>query len=69
MSQQGFRGNQRFASPQLPACAGTGLNYAAILDTAADIAKAMLHLHTADILHGDLKVGACIFALRYMLSK
>ena len=38
--------------------AGTGLNYAAILDTALDIAKAMLHLHAADILHGDLKVGA-----------
>ncbi|KXZ47893.1 hypothetical protein GPECTOR_32g506 [Gonium pectorale] len=26
-----------------------------VLDTAADIAKAMLHLHLADVLHGDLK--------------
>ncbi len=38
-------------------CAGSGLNYAAILDTAADIARAMAHLHRADVLHGDLKVG------------
>jgi hypothetical protein len=37
--------------------AGSGLNYAAILDTAADIARAMAHLHRADVLHGDLKVG------------
>ncbi|PNH06853.1 hypothetical protein TSOC_006736, partial [Tetrabaena socialis] len=27
----------------------------AILDTAADIAKALLHLHLNDVLHGDLK--------------
>ncbi|EFJ44676.1 hypothetical protein VOLCADRAFT_95120 [Volvox carteri f. nagariensis] len=33
----------------------TGVNYAGVLDTAADIAKAMLHLHLADVLHGDLK--------------
>ncbi|KAG2450347.1 hypothetical protein HYH02_004852 [Chlamydomonas schloesseri] len=32
-----------------------GLNYPAILDTAADVAKAMLHLHLNDVLHGDLK--------------
>ena len=31
------------------------MNYAAILDTAADIARAMVHLHRADVLHGDLK--------------
>ncbi|GAX78419.1 hypothetical protein CEUSTIGMA_g5861.t1 [Chlamydomonas eustigma] len=37
---------------------GSGdLNYAAVLDTALDIAKAMLHLHLADVLHGDLKAG------------
>ncbi|GAX77208.1 hypothetical protein CEUSTIGMA_g4654.t1 [Chlamydomonas eustigma] len=37
---------------------GTGkLNYAAVLDTALDIARAMLHLHLADVLHGDLKAG------------
>lgn len=34
-----------------------GLNYHAILDTAADVAKAMLHLHLNDVLHGDLKVS------------
>ncbi|EFJ44731.1 hypothetical protein VOLCADRAFT_95094, partial [Volvox carteri f. nagariensis] len=32
-----------------------GLNFAAILDTAADVAKALLHLHLNDVLHGDLK--------------
>ncbi|KXZ47914.1 hypothetical protein GPECTOR_32g527 [Gonium pectorale] len=32
-----------------------GLNYPAILDTAADVAKALLHLHLNDVLHGDLK--------------
>ncbi|GLC58980.1 hypothetical protein PLESTB_001429200 [Pleodorina starrii] len=32
-----------------------GLNYPAILETAADIAKAMLHLHLNDVLHSDLK--------------
>ncbi|GIL44404.1 hypothetical protein Vafri_1882 [Volvox africanus] len=32
-----------------------GVNYGGVLDTAADIAKAMLHLHIADVLHGDLK--------------
>ncbi|GLI63679.1 hypothetical protein VaNZ11_006717 [Volvox africanus] len=32
-----------------------GLNYPAILETAADIAKAMLHLHMNDVLHSDLK--------------
>ncbi|GFR42839.1 hypothetical protein Agub_g3797 [Astrephomene gubernaculifera] len=32
-----------------------GLNYPAILDTAADVAKAMLHLHCNDVLHSDLK--------------
>ncbi|WIA39118.1 hypothetical protein OEZ86_005253 [Tetradesmus obliquus] len=32
------------------------LNYAAILDTAADIARAMMHLHKNQVLHSDLKV-------------
>ncbi|KXZ45700.1 hypothetical protein GPECTOR_51g685 [Gonium pectorale] len=32
-----------------------GLNYPAILDTAADVAKALLHLHLNDVLHSDLK--------------
>ncbi|GBF89307.1 hypothetical protein Rsub_02184 [Raphidocelis subcapitata] len=31
------------------------LNYAAILDTAADVARAMLHLHRQQIIHSDLK--------------
>lgn len=34
------------------------LNFAAILDTAADIARAMLHLHKNSVLHSDLKVRA-----------
>ncbi len=33
-----------------------GLNYAAVLDTAADVAKAMLHLHCNQVIHSDLKV-------------
>ena len=33
-----------------------GLNYKAILDTASDVAKAMVHLHLANVLHSDLKV-------------
>lgn len=34
---------------------GPGLvNYLAILDTAADVAKAMLHLHLMNVLHSDL---------------
>ncbi|KAF8060038.1 serine/threonine-protein kinase [Scenedesmus sp. PABB004] len=32
------------------------VNYAAILDTAADVAKAMLHLHCNQVIHSDLKV-------------
>lgn len=36
-----------------------GLNFQAILDTALDVTRAMVHLHMADVLHGDLKVGGC----------
>eukprot|EP00878_Enallax_costatus_P013393 GHUV01014005.1.p1 GENE.GHUV01014005.1~~GHUV01014005.1.p1 ORF type:complete len:832 (+),score=111.45 GHUV01014005.1:893-3388(+) len=32
-----------------------GLNYWAVCDTAADVAKAMLHLHSLNVLHSDLK--------------
>ena len=32
-----------------------GLNYAAVLDTARDIASAMAHIHESGILHSDLK--------------
>ncbi|KAI8463338.1 MAG: hypothetical protein J3K34DRAFT_149057 [Monoraphidium minutum] len=35
--------------------ADNALNYAAILDTAADVAKAMLHLHSHQVVHSDLK--------------
>ncbi|KAI8472513.1 MAG: kinase-like domain-containing protein [Monoraphidium minutum] len=31
------------------------LNYAAVLDTAADVARAMVHLHRQQIIHSDLK--------------
>jgi serine/threonine protein kinase len=31
-----------------------GVNYLAVLDTAADVAKAMLHLHSCNVLHSDL---------------
>lgn len=34
------------------------LDMAAIVATALDIARAMLHLHTENIIHSDLKVGA-----------
>ena len=37
---------QTAAPAPLPAAEGGGLNYAAVLDTAADIARAMLHLHS-----------------------
>lgn len=35
--------------------ADNSLNYAAILDTAADVARAMMHLHKNNVLHSDLK--------------
>ena len=34
----------------------SGVNYAAVLDTAADVARALLHLHKQHVLHSDLKV-------------
>lgn len=37
---------------------GNPLNYKGVLDTACDVAKAMLHLHEANVLHSDLKVSA-----------
>uniref|UniRef100_A0A383VFW0 Protein kinase domain-containing protein n=1 Tax=Tetradesmus obliquus TaxID=3088 RepID=A0A383VFW0_TETOB len=42
--------------------AGGGVNYAAILDTAADVAKAMLHLHSLNVLHSDLKAQNVMMA-------
>lgn len=32
------------------------LNYKAVLDTAADIARGMMHLHSMSVIHADLKV-------------
>ena len=42
----------------LSPCAGATCNYGAMLETAADIAKGMLHLHANEVLHSDLKVRA-----------
>ena len=43
----------------LPHCkkpvAGGAVNYAAVLDTAADVARAMAHLHRQHVIHSDLK--------------
>jgi hypothetical protein len=33
-----------------------GVSYGAVLETAADVARAMLHLHLNNVIHGDLKV-------------
>ena len=47
----------------LPAGAGSGygsvnisVNYKAVLETAADVARGMSHLHANKITHSDLKV-------------
>lgn len=37
---------------------GGSLNYRAVLEIAADVAKGMLHLHSLNIIHSDLKVSA-----------
>ncbi|GAX79558.1 hypothetical protein CEUSTIGMA_g6999.t1 [Chlamydomonas eustigma] len=34
---------------------GLNINYSAVLETAIDIARGMLHLHESDIVHSDLK--------------
>ena len=42
-----------------PICLNAGgLCFGAILETAIDIANAMVHMHAASILHSDLKVGS-----------
>jgi serine/threonine protein kinase len=37
---------------------GGPINYCGVLDTAIDIATAMIHLHARNVLHSDLKVRA-----------
>ena len=37
--------------------AGDEVDYDAVLETVAEVAKGMLHLHSLNILHGDLKVS------------
>ncbi|GBF87741.1 hypothetical protein Rsub_00452 [Raphidocelis subcapitata] len=39
-----------------------GVNFPAVLDTAADVAKAMLHLHSLNVLHSDLKARNVMLA-------
>ena len=34
-----------------------GMNYQAMLETAADIARGMIHLHSHNVLHSDLKAA------------
>lgn len=44
-------------------------DYAAVLDTAVEIASGMVHLHASNIVHADLKVGGDRFAtLIHVLS-
>lgn len=45
-----------------------GLDYCSVLDTAADIAKGLLHLHSLNIIHGDLKVCSAETQSRPLLA-
>lgn len=40
--------------------AGGTLQYGAVLDTCADVAKALQHLHSLNVLHRDIKVGGWV---------
>ncbi len=56
------RGTLRDALDQGAFMSPAGLNYLAILDSAVDIARAMLHLHCNNVLHMDLKARNVLLA-------
>ncbi|GLC35482.1 hypothetical protein PLESTB_000202500 [Pleodorina starrii] len=49
------KGSLKDALDQHAFMQGEGFNLAAMLETASDIAKAMVHMHAANVLHSDLK--------------
>ncbi|KAG2443736.1 hypothetical protein HXX76_002082 [Chlamydomonas incerta] len=49
------KGSLKDALDQHAFMQGGSLNLAAMLETAADVAKAMVHMHAANVLHSDLK--------------
>ncbi|KAG2438990.1 hypothetical protein HYH02_010781 [Chlamydomonas schloesseri] len=49
------KGSLKDALDQSAFMQGGALNLAAMLETAADVAKAMVHMHAANVLHSDLK--------------
>ncbi|GIL61309.1 hypothetical protein Vafri_15698 [Volvox africanus] len=49
------KGSLKDALDQHAFMQGDGFNLAAMLETAADVAKAMVHMHAANVLHSDLK--------------
>ncbi|PNG99656.1 Mitogen-activated protein kinase kinase kinase MLT, partial [Tetrabaena socialis] len=49
------KGSLKDALDQQAFLQGGALNLCAMLETAADVAKAMVHMHAANVLHSDLK--------------
>ncbi|GIL79156.1 hypothetical protein Vretimale_16700 [Volvox reticuliferus] len=49
------KGSLKDALDQHAFMQGGGLNLPAMLETAADVAKAMVHMHASNVLHSDLK--------------